>query len=409
MTIEAFSTSVKLRAQGGAWIRAARHAFRPDRGSNPLRVGDSREGEQRAAERRTDQLDWLALVTDAFGGRGGIAQYNRHFLSALAERRRVHVLPRHQPDEIDELPANVTQQAARSGRIAFAVIAFRIAFAQRPRYIFCGHIYMLPLAALLARLIRARLIVQVHGIEAWQPPPRSVQACVGAATLWLAVSRYTRRRLLAWSDIDPARIRVLPNTLSEAYRPSQKPQYLIERYGLQDRRVILTVGRLASGERYKGHDRIIAALPRVLERLPQTVYFIVGTGDDAPRLEAKAREIGVADHVVFAGHVPTTALPECYALADVFAMPSTGEGFGIVFLEAARSGIPVIAGNGDGSVDAVADGALGQLVDPDDGQQLVDAITNTLEKKVIVDPSAVNRFAFEHFSKHVNDLLCSIH
>jgi glycosyltransferase involved in cell wall biosynthesis len=268
---------------------------------------------------------------------------------------------------------------------------------------------MLPLAALLARLVRASLIVQVHGIEAWQPPPRLVQACIGAPTLWLAVSRYTRRRLLAWSNIDPARIRVLPNTLSEAYRPSQKPQHLIELYGLVDRQVILTVGRLASSERYKGHDRIIAAMPHVLERLPLAVYFIVGTGDDVPRLEAEAREANVADRVVFAGHVPTPALPECYALADVFAMPSTGEGFGIVFLEAARSGIPVIAGNGDGSVDALADGALGQLVDPDNGPQLVDAIINALERRAIVDPTAVHRFAFEHFSRHVNDLLRSIH
>jgi phosphatidylinositol alpha-1,6-mannosyltransferase len=413
MTIETFAIPVTLRAQCAAWLRAARHAFRPDRDSNPLRVDDDNCEEKRrvakAAEKRTDQLDWLALVTDAFGGRGGIAQYNRHFLSALARERRVHVLPRHQPDEIDELPTNVTQQGARSGRIAFAVSASRIAFAQRPRYIFCGHLYMLPLAALLARLVRARLIVQVHGIEAWRAPPRLVQVCIGAATLWLAVSRYTRRRLLAWSNIDPARIRVLPNTLGEAYRPSQKLQHLIELYGLHGRQVILTVGRLASGERYKGHDRIIAALPRVLERLPQAVYLIVGTGDDVPRLKAEARQAGVADHVIFAGHVPTDALPEFYALADVFAMPSSGEGFGIVFLEAVRSGIPVIAGNGEGSVDALADGALGQLVDPDNGQQLVDAIINALERRVLVDPSAVDRFAFEHFSRHMNDLLRSTH
>jgi phosphatidylinositol alpha-1,6-mannosyltransferase len=360
-------------------------------------------------EERNDQLDWLALVTDAFGGRGGIAQYNRHFVSALARDRRVEVLPRHQPDKIDGLPVNVTQHRARPGRIPFVAAALRIALARRPRSIFCGHIYMLPLAALLARLIHARLIVQVHGIEAWQPPPRLVRACVGAATLWLAVSRYTRSRLLAWSNIDPALIKVLPNTLGEACRPSPKAQHLIEFYALQDRQVILTVGRLASGERYKGHDRIIAALPRVLERLPQAIYFIVGSGDDASRLAAEARQRGVADHVVFVSHVPTSELPEYYAFADVFAMPSTGEGFGIVFLEAARSGVPVIGGNRDGSVDALADGALGQLVDPHNQKQLVDAIVKALEHRVAVDPAAVDRFAFERFSRHMNDLFCSIH
>jgi glycosyltransferase involved in cell wall biosynthesis len=197
--------------------------------------------------------------------------------------------------------------------------------------------------------------------------------------------------------------------LSGIYRPSQKPQHLIGLYALRDKQVILTVGRLASGERYKGHDRIITALPQILKRLPQAVYVVVGTGDDAPRLKAKARQVGVADQVIFAGQIPTAALSEYYALANVFAMPSTGEGFGIVFLEAARSGVPVIGGDRDGSVDALADGVLGQLVDPDNQSQLIDAITKTLKQRTSMDPSAVDRFAFDHFSRQVNDLVRNIH
>ncbi len=92
--------------------------------------------------------------------------------------------------------------------------------------------------------------------------------CVKEVTLWMAVSRYTKRRFLAWSNIDPAQVRVLPNTVGEVYRRRQKPQHLIERHKLQGKRIILTVGRLASTERYKGHDRVIAALPEVLRPLP---------------------------------------------------------------------------------------------------------------------------------------------
>ena len=98
--------------------------------------------------------------------------------------------------------------------------------------------------------------------------------------------------------------------------------------------------------------------------MPNAIYLIAGAGDDKQRLEHLAAERGLAGRVVFTGHVPADELPSYYALADVFAMPSTGEGFGIVFLEAAACGLPVIAGNADGSVDALGEGQIGCLVDP---------------------------------------------
>ena len=107
----------------------------------------------------------------------------------------------------------------------------------------------------------------------------------------------------------------------------------------------MTVSRLASSERYKGHDRVIRSLPRVLLKHPETIYLIVGDGDDRPRLEALASEFGVRDKVRFAGLVAGEELPDYFRLADVFVMPSTGEGFGIVFLEAMACGIDVIGGN----------------------------------------------------------------
>jgi phosphatidylinositol alpha-1,6-mannosyltransferase len=412
MAFDSFAPATTMR-----WIRQARflnitrYRFSGSHDRGLLGDAEYRPNEglaPQAAAAGSDRGDWLALVTDAFGGRGGIAQYNRDFLSALANGRRIEVLPRHQPDEIDALPANVIQHRARLGRFAFAVAALRLALSQRPRFIFCGHLYMLPLGALLARVIGARLIVQVHGIEAWQAPAMLVRACVGETTLWLAVSRHTRRRLLAWSNIEPARVRVLPNTLSKAYERAEKPQHLIERYALHGKRVILTVGRLASSERYKGHDRVIAALPEVLSHCAEVVYLIVGSGDDATRLEARARQLGVDKRVIFAGQARAAELADYFSLADVFAMPSTGEGFGIVFLEAARSNVPVVGGDRDGSVDALADGAIGQLVDPDNQQQLVDAIMAALERRTSVDPRSVQRFAFENFSGRVDDLVRSI-
>ena len=138
--------------------------------------------------------------------------------------------------------------------------------------------------------------------------------------------------------------------------------------------------------------------------MPNVVYLIAGHGADRARLEALAQSLGVADNVIFAGRVAPDELPQLYRLADLFVMPSTQEGFGIVFLEAAASGLRAIGGNADGSIDALADGAVGTAIDPDDSEALVRAIRNGLEGGG-PDPSGVGRFRFENFSGHVRDLV----
>ena len=166
----------------------------------------------------------LALVTDAFGGRGGIAQYNRDFLGALAGAGAVSsitVLPRLAPDPV-ETPTGITQDPPRRDRVRYAVAALRAALTKRPDLIFCGHLYMAPLCALIARLTRAKLIVQMHGIEAWPRPSRLQRAAVEAADLVLCVSRFTRASVLGWAAIAPERVVVLPNTVGEAFTPGRR-------------------------------------------------------------------------------------------------------------------------------------------------------------------------------------------
>jgi glycosyltransferase involved in cell wall biosynthesis len=205
-------------------------------------------------------------------------------------------------------------------------------------------------------------------------------------------------------------VRVLPNTVAAAYGPRPKRDDLTARLGLAGRRIILTVGRLSVLERYKGHARIIAALPAIAARVPDTAYLIVGSGDDQPRLERLAHEASVSNRVVFAGQVPDEALPDYFALAHVFAMPSTGEGFGIVFLEAAAAGLPVIGGNCDGSVDALADGRIGRPVDANAPAEIEDAVVDALlgHHPVPAGGEETRRFAFARFAAHVHDLVGSL-
>src|SRR5215831_821571 len=349
----------------------------------------------------------LALVTDAFGGHGGIAQYNRDFLSALARCDRVGdvmVLPRIGARSVGPMPSGVQQLHAVENRLAYSVATLWTAIKHQPIHlVFCGHLRMAPLAAVIARALRVPLWVQVHGIDAWRELSVLNRRSVESATIITSVSRYTRRRLLQWVGIDPARVKVLPNTVSPQYHPGPKPGYLIDRHAAGGRKVLMTASRLASSEQYKGHDRVIRLLPRILSQHPDTIYLVVGDGDDRPRLESLAAQCGVTEKVRFVGQVPRDELPDYFRLADVFVMPSTGEGFGIVFLEAMATGIGVIGGNRDGSVDALCDGALGTLVEPEDGEELASAICVALAGGAPAGDRA-SRFKPDLFAEDLNAL-----
>ena len=108
-------------------------------------------------------------------------------------------------------------------------------------------------------------------------------------------------------------------------------------------------------------DVTIRALPKILQAFPEVKYLVIGHGNDQPRLAQLAKNLNVADCVIFAGFVPTEELVEHYRVADAYIMPSQ-EGFGIVYLEAMACGIPVLAGDNDGSADPLQDGRLGWRV-----------------------------------------------
>jgi glycosyltransferase involved in cell wall biosynthesis len=157
---------------------------------------------------------------------------------------------------------------------------------------------------------------------------------------------------------------------------------LLKRFGLKpDQPVLLTVGRLEPSEQYKGYDQILRALPAIRRAVPDVRYVIAGRGPDRPRIEALIRELKLEGSVTLAGFVANQELCDFYNLCDVFAMPSKGEGFGIVFLEALACGKPVLAGNKDGSVDALLGGEIGVLIDPDNVAEIADALISMLTRQ----------------------------
>jgi glycosyltransferase involved in cell wall biosynthesis len=326
------------------------------------------------------------LLTDGFGGFGGISRFNRDFLGALNVCplvERVHALPRVISDPIEEpIPeAVVYERRAARGRVSYTISLLRHAVrGPRADLVVCGHINLLPLAWPAARLTGARLTLVVHGYEAWAPSGHTLSnLMVKGIDAFIAVSHYSAERFVQWSGVSAARGFILPNCVDlDRFKPAERDPRLVSRYRLRSAIVMLTVGRLATSERYKGVDEVIDVMPRLLPQLPDLRYLIVGDGSDRARLEAKAEAKGLSDYVIFAGRIAEAEKEAHYNLADVYVMPSRGEGFGIALIEAAACGVPVVGSSVDGSRDALLNGKLGRMVDPKRPDELVDAITGAM-------------------------------
>jgi len=267
---------------------------------------------------------------------------------------------------------------------------------------------MAPLALLIARRHRAKLIVQMHGIEAWPRPGLLQQRAVEAADLILCVSRYTRARVIEWAAIAPERLLVLPNTVGEAFAPGDGSA-LREAWGLQDKLVLLTVGRMDAREGYKGHDRVIAVLPQLLAAGRDIVYVVVGEGDDRTRLQNLAAERGVAERVRFVGAIGEDVLVDAYRMADLFVMPSSGEGFGIAFLEAMACGTRAIGLAAGGAIDALADGEFGTMASEAELASMLARLLATPKPDPHALAAAVrSRFGDAAFFRQVSNILMRV-
>ena len=338
----------------------------------------------------------LFIVTDAWGGHGGIALFNRQFAEALDGE--VTIIPRLVRSDVGDIPPNIDFVAdAARGRFAF-LRAVRSAMRTRPDLVICGHVNLLPFSG-------SRPLLITHGVEAWKPSRRPVTPLLlRRSRAIVSVSSVTRDRMLAWSHYSGPTF-VLPNAIDLGrYGIRPRRTDLVERYRLAGKRVLLTVGRLVDRERAKGFDEVIEALPQLP---PDVVYLIAGGGEGATRLEQLAARLGISDRVRFTGLFPEDEKPDIYNLADVYVMPSRGEGFGFVFLEAMACGLPVIGSREDGGREALLDGRLGQLVDPASREEIRAAILAALTMPRRV-PEALTEFSLETFRVRVRTIVDAV-
>ena len=301
--------------------------------------------------------------------------------------------------------------------LAYMALIFQQGLREKPDLIITTHINFTPVAFLLKKLLGIPYWTVAHGIEAWNIQKFPVKKALSHADKILAVSNYTREQLLKSYDFAPEKISILPNTFDrQRFQIDAKPRNLLQRYSLtHNQPVILTVARLCVQEQYKGYDKIIKALPQIKKLFPRIHYILVGQGDDLHRIKQLIKELKLQKNVTLTGFVSKEELSPHYNLCDLFAMPSKGEGFGIVYLEAMACGKPVLAGNQDGAIDALCNGELGALVDPDDineiAQTIIKILRNQYPNPVIYQPEllrqkVIEKFGFDSFkhslSKHLD-------
>ena len=355
----------------------------------------------------------ILLVALAFGRQGGIETYNMNLASTLMSLGY----------EVDVWAVHDLDQSGRAGfrsrclspmgqlakRIYWRVwkpyLHWRLA-REHHRYtlIIAGHLFVLPIIHQAYHSLRPQVWACTHGTETWSEWDSALRCALASASAILTVSRYTETTIRA--RLPDCAVYQVPNVVdTERFVPHAREA------NESSTAILLTVGRLSSQDRYKGHDMVIEALRQIVRQANRPVeYWIVGTGDDMPRLRRLAADCGVTDWVKFMGRVSDEHLLRAYQSCDVYIMPSTveqrsdgswaGEGFGIAYLEAAACSKPVIASNQGGAVEAVCHGVTGLTVDPSSVQAVADVACTLLTDPELAQQmgQAGRQFVVENFS-----------
>ena len=310
----------------------------------------------------------LATATLAPSG-DGIAYAARLLTTAIGD-----ILGR--SPKVVELGVTEAQPVALRTRMQFLAKLARLETLRRVDWVLFTHVGIARAQLRVPRQWRRPYGVMLHGIEAWSATlDDERKAALRQARVRIAISPHTARRAAAaHPDLPPIEACLLA-LLPDDERPDRVPADVRVDYGPH---AVVIVGRMSASERYKGHDQLILAWPRVLAEVPGAMLVMVGRGDDVERLRAKAAALGLGRSVHFTGFVPDVALRAILRQTAVFAMPSRGEGFGLVYLQAMRVGVPCLGSRDDAAADVIVDGETGLLVPQQDPDAIAGALARLL-------------------------------
>jgi len=357
-----------------------------------------------------------------FNVKGGIQVFSDFLIKGIQKvvpQAKYTVFSKHDINHLKDFPYLEGTEFHGAGEfqgkletLMFVKLLLTKAWQQKPQLIITTHVHFAVIGMILRRLLGIPYWVIAHGVEVWDiKSPLIIHALKNADQI-LAVSEYTRQRLINEQNIPLEQIKILYNTFnSSSFNIASKNLNLLHQYNIKsDAKILLTVARLFASEQYKGYDSMLHTLPKIRQKIPNIHYILVGKGTDLARLQKLVHDLELTEYVTFAGFIPDAELADYYNLCDLFVMPSKREGFGIVYLEAMACGKPALGGNQDGALDALGYGELGILVDPDDCNMITEQVVNffnqTYPLPLIYQPEAlreavIQKFGFEQYCQQI--------
>ncbi len=264
-------------------------------------------------------------------------------------------------------------------------LSWRIARIHDIDIIQCGHVTMGLVCLILKYTLRKPYIIYTYAAELTSGRFRILKTlALKKANKVVTISEYTRKCLLELGVQQNRITKITPGINVNDFQFQINYDAILTKYNLYNKKIILTVSRLGKFDQFKGHDKVLKALPSVIKEFPNAVYLIVGTGNDEDRLKRIVVDSHLEQYVIFTGRVSSDELIMIYHASELFIMPSRitpdgiAEGFGIVYLEANACGKPVIGGKVGGGTDAVIDGETGLLVNPENIEEIADTIIRLL-------------------------------
>jgi len=249
---------------------------------------------------------------------------------------------------------------------------------------------------------KINIILLAHGIEVWERLNYFKRIILGYFDTIVCVSKFTSTKIIENNNVVPGKVVVINNCLDpfmNNIRDERHIKSLQQKYQIGELdKIIITVCRISLKDRPKGYNQVIQSLKKVKNVYPSVKYFIIGSYDNAEMksILSLAERIGLKENVFVVGFVEQKLIASYYSIADVFVMPSIKEGFGNVFIESMYYKVPVIGGHLDGSVDALYNGKLGTLVNPNNINEIADSILEIFKNAEVKMPD--QQLLHENFS-----------
>lgn len=282
-----------------------------------------------------------------------------------------------------------------------------------------GHqypVFFSDVSSMISRFLKTPFLLHVHVVAEAKSLLSNLVSSVYYRTIGkfplnhaslIVTPSFAYKRTILQMNVPEQKIRVIPYGIDMSrFNPKNDGSAFREKYGCEDSKLILSVGRL---NYQKGFNYLIEAASEVLQSFPNAKFVIVGGGEELNSLKDLSTRLGLSETIVLTGAIPTAEMPEAYAAADVFVLPSIFESFGITLIEAQACGKPVVATRVGGAPEALQENETGIIVEPRDSEQLAEAITRIMtdEKTARIMGENGRKFVRTRFNlqKNVDEII----